>query len=291
MTKIIIGSTTDLPEELIEKYGIDVLPLRVNLNSKEYLDKIDIDTDKLYEEMKKGIRPLTSSPFPKEIYKLFEKYLSQGEDIIYYAFSSELSGTYGIAYLVIEELKTLYPQRKIKVIDTKSGALATGLIVHQGAKLAEMGKSFEEIVEISKENVKNIEHLFTIDDLTWLSQGGRISKSQAIIGGALNIKPLVDLKEGKVFAIDKVRGRKKSLKRLIDIMNERIKEFPDQIIAISHAGDIEAVEYVKNMVIKNINPKNIIIERIGSVVATHVGIGGVGVFFFNKKPAIYIEEL
>ncbi len=151
-------------------------------------------------------------PSPGEIYNLFGKYASQGRDFIYYSFSSELSGTYQVSKIIIEELKKDYPNVKMEVIDTKSGSFASGLIALQGAKLAEAGASFKEIVEISKENTENIEHVFTIDDLNWLLKGGRISKSSAIIGSALNIKPILDVQKGKMIVIEKNQREKKSLK-------------------------------------------------------------------------------
>lgn len=291
MTKIIIDSTTDLPDELIEKYKIDMLPLRIHLNSKEYLDKVDIKVEEVYEQMEKGILPSTSSPFPKYTYDLFKGYAQKGQDFIYYSFSSKLSGTYQVAYLAIEDLKTHYPNVNMKIIDTKGGALGSGLIAHQGAKLIEAGESFEELVRISLQNVENIEHLFTVDDLNWLCKGGRISKTQAVLGGALNIKPILEIRDGQIGVIKKVRGRKKPLNCLMELMEKRLENFSDQIIGISNARDLSASNALYERIEKDINPKNILTSNIGSVLATHLGLGGVGVFFFNKKTEKYINEL
>ena len=290
MTKIIMDSTSDLPRDIIEEYDIDILPLRVYVDNKEYLDKVTISVDQVYELMKKGISPITSLPSPGEIYNLFGKYASRGENFIYYAFSSELSATYQTSKIIIEELKNYYPNVKMEVVDTKAGSFASGLIALQGAKLAEAGASFEEIVSISQENAENIEHVFTIDDLNWLLKGGRINKSGAIIGSALNIKPILDVQKGKMVVIEKIRGRKRALNTVADIVQERIKEFPNQIIGITHADDINAALTVKEMLSEKLGHANIFTEKIGSVLGSHLGIGGVGVFFFNKESNLYINE-
>ncbi|NLW40460.1 MAG: DegV family protein [Tissierellia bacterium] len=291
MIKIIMDSTSDLPSHLVEKYNIDILPLRVFLKDKEYLDKVDIDVEEVYEAMREGISPKTSMPNPKNAYDLFKKYASNGINFIYYSFSSKLSSTYENCYMIIERLKKEYPNVKMDIIDTKAGSFASGLIALQGAVLAKIGKKFEDIIKLSKGNVKHIEHIFTIDDLSWLLKGGRISKSSAIIGSALNIKPILDVRDGKMEVIRKVRGRKRALNTIADLVQQRIKDFPDQIIGITHADDLKAALEMKDLIVKRIgNEGNILIEKIGSVLGSHLGIGGVGVFFFNKKPELYSPD-
>lgn len=291
MIKIIMDSTSDLPNNIIEKYKIDILPLRVYINNKEYLDKVTVTVEQVYDAMRRGICPKTSLPSPKETYELFKKYASKGIDFIFYSFSSKLSSTYQTCCLIIKELREQYPDVKMAIIDTKAGSFASGLIVLQGAKLAELDTRFEDIVEASKEHSEHIEHVFTIDDLGWLLKGGRISKSGAIIGSALNIKPILDVQEGKMVVIKKIRGRKRALNTIVDIVQQRVKEFPNQIIGITHADDIKSALEIKDMIVKNIGNNNILIEKIGSVLGSHLGIGGVGVFFFNKQSKSYINKL
>ncbi|NLY66378.1 MAG: DegV family protein [Tissierellia bacterium] len=290
--KIIIDSTTDLPKELIEKYDIEVLPLRVLIDDKEYTDKETISVDQVYDAMKRGICPKTSLPNPKKTYELFREYASKGIDFIFYSISSKISGTFQNASLIIEELKKEFPKVKMEAVDTLAGSIGAGLIALQGAKLAERGISFENILKISKDCIKHIEHIFTIDDLNWLLKGGRIKKTSAIIGSALNIKPILDVKNGEMRVIKKIRGRKKAIQAIVDILEERIKNFPNQIIGIAHADDFQSALEVKDMIIEKLGKNtNIIIEKIGSVLGSHLGIGGVGIFFFNQEPIEYINEL
>jgi len=290
MTKIIIDSTTDLPEDVIKAYDMDILPLRVFLEDKEYLDKAEISVEEVYDAMKKGIYPKTSLPTPKNIHEIFKKYASKEINFIYYSFSSRLSGTYQAAHMILEDLRKEFPHVKMAILDTKAGSIASGLIALQGAKMATLGSKFEDIIEASKEHIKNIEHIFTLNDLSWLLKGGRIKKSSAIIGNALSIKPILDVQDGEIKVIKKVRGRKNALDTLVDIVCERIKDFPNQIIGIAHADDLDVALKLKNMLIERIGHDNIFIEKIGSVLGVHLGIGGVGVFFFNKKPKSYINN-
>ena len=291
MTKIIMDSTSDLPDGIVEKYSIDILPLRVFIKDKEYLDKVTISVEDVYDAMRKGICPMTSLPNPKKTYEAFKKYASNGIDFIFYSFSSKLSSTYETCYLIIEKLKKEFPNVKMDIVDTKAGSFASGLIALQGAILAKLGNKFEDIVKASKENIQYIEHIFTIDDLSWLLKGGRISKSEAIIGNALNIKPILDVQDGKMVVIKKIRGRKRALNTVVDLVQQRIKEFPNQIIGITHADDLKTALEIKDMIIERIGNNNILIEKIGSVLGSHLGIGGVGVFFFNKKSESYVNGI
>lgn len=289
--KIMIDSTSDLPDNIIKKHDLDILPLRVFIDDKEYRDKVDITVNEVYAAMKKGICPKTSLPNPKKIYELFKDYASKGIDFVYYSLSSKLSGTYQTASMVMEEVKKEFPNAKMEILDTKAGSIASGLIAVQGARLAELGTSFEEVVRTSKENIKSIEHIFTIDDLSWLHKGGRLSKGGALIGSALKIKPILDVEDGEIKLIGKIRGRKKALEKVVQIVGQRIKEFPGQVIGIAHADDLSTALELKDMIIEKIGNSNIFIEKIGSVLGSHLGIGGVGIFFFNKKIDNYIDEI
>ncbi|MGI5997658.1 MAG: DegV family protein [Lutispora sp.] len=289
MTRIIVDSTCDLPDELIERYDIRMLPLTVSINGKEYMDKVNIKVDEVYESMRKGICPKTSQPNPSDAYNLFKECVSKGEDFIFLSFSSKLSGTYQTICSIVEDLKKQYNNIKMEVIDTKSGSLATGLIALQASKLLQAGKSFDNVINAVKKMIQHVEHVFTITDLSWLTKGGRISKSQGIIGNMMNIKPILHVNDGVMEVIQKVRGKKKALKAILDIVEERMSKFPNQIIGISHADDIDTAKELQAMIQSGMGEAKVIVSKIGSVLGSHLGIGGVGVFFFNDKIESYIE--
>lgn len=282
MTKIMVDSTCDLPDELIKKYDIKILPLRVLIGDMDYADKKTIQVDDVYSAMRKGIVPKTSQPNPQEIYELYNEYCTKGDDFVYLSFSSLLSGTYQLAKLMLQEFISRYPMLNMKVIDSKGGSTATGLIALQAAKICEKTEySFESLVKKIEDLVSHVEHVFTISDLSWLIKGGRIGKAQGTIGNILDIKPILHVNDGAMEVIRKVRGRKNALNAVVDILEERARNFKDQIIGVSHADDQETAEELVELIKKRLGYKDFIINKIGSVLGSHLGIGGVGVFFFN----------
>ncbi|WP_238881903.1 DegV family protein [Clostridium sp. YIM B02551] len=284
MVKFIVDSTCDLPEDLIIKSNISLIPLKVLIDDKDYLDKKTINVDEVYSAMRRGILPKTSQPNPKDMYDIFEECCRKGEDFIFLSFSSALSGTYRLAKTIVLELKERYPEINMEVIDSKSGSTATGLIVLEAIKFnQESGHGFYEIVGKIRNLVTHIEHVFTIADLNWLIKGGRIGKTQGVIGNILDIKPILDVSNGEMEIIQKVRGKKKSLHRMVDILEERAGNYKEQIIGVSHADDIETAEELVNMIKIRLGYKQFIINKIGSVLGSHLGIGGVGIFFFNDE--------
>lgn len=291
MIKIIVDSTTDLPKEIISKYNIDMLPLRINMNGNEYLDKTTIHVNDVYNYMKEGNCPKTSLPNISQMIEMLSNYASIGQDFIFYSFSSKMSGTYQALHFVIEDLKEKYPDVNMEVIDSKGGTVGTGLIVHQAAKLIEVGCEFEDVIRISRENISNIEYIFTLDDLHWLNKGGRISKCSEIVGSALSVKPIMYVDDGELKVDSKVRGRKKALRTMVQKVESIVEKFPNQIIGLAHVNDYESVIKIIEMLPKDLNRNNIIIEEIGSVLSSHLGFGGVGIFLLKEKPEVYINEL
>ena len=154
--------------------------------------------------------------------------------------------------------------------------------------MIENGARFDEVRTFFIDATNRIEHIFTISNLEWLSKGGRIPKPVGKMGDILSIKPLLDVQDGKMGVMQMVRGRKKALRRLIQTVSERIGDFTNQYIGIAHAYDLDTAQEVEQM-IKNAYPESrTFIQPIGSVLGVHLGIGGVGVFFFNSKPDEYL---
>jgi DegV family protein with EDD domain len=289
MIKIIVDSASDLSEEMMEEYDIKLLSQRIYLNNQEYFDKVTINADKVYEAMRGGVFPITSMPSPMEILNLFKQCCMEGNDFIYVALSSKLSGTYQLAKSMLEEVQEQYSEIKMMVIDSKSASTATGLIALQAAKLSRSGADFDVIVEQICDLADHVEHIFMVSDLSWLIRGGRITRTEGVVGSILNVKPILHVKDGAVELLEKIRGRRKALLTIADTMEERIKDFPDQIIGISHAGDLDIAYELMDIIKQRLGERDIMINKIGAALVSHLGIGGVGVLFFNKKPALYIE--
>ncbi len=291
MIKIIVDSTCDLPEEYIKRYDISVLPLKVLLGDREYLDKKTITVEEVYDAMRKGIMPKTAQPGPNEIYEIFKKYAESGRDFIYLAFSKAMSGTYNLAQSILNEIKEMYPRVNMEAIDSKSGSAATGLVALQAVRLDNKNNmDFNKVVVIMKELIHYVEHIFTIPDLSWLIKGGRIGRAQGMIGNILNINPILHVDDGRMEVINKVRGRKKALNMVVGLLEERAGNLTDQIIGISHADDLETAEELIELIKSRLGCSSFMVNKIGSVLGSHLGIGGVGIFFFNNNAADLIME-
>lgn len=288
MIKIFIDSTTDLPKEIMKQYDISMVPLQLHLKGKDYLDKETISVEELYQEMRQGVFGKTSQPAPAVAYNRMYKDASVGNNIIFLTISSKLSGTYQTISMVSEQIKEDFPNVDVEVIDSKGGSGATGLMALQAAKLITAGHNFKKIIDVMYELVNHVENIFTVANLKYIIKSGRINKTEALIGNILKFKPILHIENGQIKMFKKVRGFKKSLCTIVDIVEERIKNFPNQIIGIMHADDFDVAKQLEGMLANRLGSIKVIIEKIGSTVGTHIGIGGVGVFFFNKKPSLYI---
>lgn len=281
--KIIVDSTCDLPDEIKEKNNIHVIPLGVQINENTYLDGITIKTNEIYEEMKKGLYPKTSAVNPEIFKRSFEQYLLEGMDVLYIGFSSKLSGTFQNALMASDELKNKYPEGKIVCIDSRTGALGTGLLVLKAISFIEKENTLDKIKEKMAFIIEHIHGIFTVDDIEWLYRGGRISKGKAIVGKMLNIKPIIIVKDGEMIPIHTVRGMKRAFKYIVEHVQSIIGNFTDQVIGISHAADLEKAGIMKKMMETYTGCEKYITQLIGSVLGVHLGIGGVGVFFFDEE--------
>ncbi|WP_431800199.1 DegV family protein [Halobacillus andaensis] len=281
---IISDSACDLSLDYLHKMNVECLPLGVTIRDKEYEDGKSITPEKVYSLMRNGEAPKTSQVSPEAFRKTFTTYVEQGKPFIYFAFSSELSGTYQTAKMIEQEIKEEQPEAQFEVIDTKAASLGYGLIIIRAAELAQEGKSINEIVQTGRYYSDHIEHIFTVDDLEYLYRGGRVSKTAAFVGSLLKIKPLLHVDNGKLIPLEKIRGSKKVLKRMIDLMKERGVSLDQQRIAISHGDDIETAQKLSAMIKEEFGTKDIHIEMVGAVIGAHAGPGTIALFFLNDQP-------
>lgn len=280
--KLFADSASDLPKSFFEEHNVELVPLRVQIGDQEYEDIIGIDSKKVYEEIRAGQHPKTSQASPENFLNLFEELAKSGEEGLYIAFSSALSGTYSTAVMMKEQLLETYPDLKLTIIDSKCASLGYGLLVKEAVKLRDQGADLLTIEEKVRFNAEHMEHLFTVEDLDYMARGGRVSKASAFIGGLLNIKPLLHVEEGKLVPIEKIRGRKKVIKRMIEVMEERGERLAEQTIAISHGDDEAAALELKQLIEERFQPKSIEIHLIGSTVGAHAGPGTLALFFLNQ---------
>lgn len=282
--KILADSACDLPLDFYKNTGVILLPLKVQLEGKEYEDVKTIQPKTVYDAIRNGNIPKTSQVSPYLFEQIFTDMAEKNEDGIYIAFSSQLSGTYQTAVMVLDQVKEKYPNFQLTIVDTKCASLGQGLIVKEAAKLSEKNASKEVILKDVLFRAQHMEHLFTVDDLEHLAKGGRVSKTSAFLGGLLNIKPVLNVEDGKLVPIEKIRGKKKLLNRLIELMKERGNHLDQQIIGISHADNIETAQEIRQMIMEEFHPKEVYISDIGSAVGSHTGAGTIAIFFLNQLP-------
>ncbi|NLY90573.1 MAG: DegV family protein [Firmicutes bacterium] len=281
-TVIITDSACDLPAQYIKEYQIEVFPFSIILNHTNYLDGVDITTHDLYQAIKEGQTPRTAQVNPLLMKESFLNHARKGESCIYIAFSGAMSGTYQTSLLMAAEVKELYPDFDIEIIDSKGGSLASGLVVLKAAQMAQAGKDKAEIVRFITYQTAHMEHIFTVDSLEALYRGGRLSRTGLLMGNILNIKPVLHLENGRIMLLHLVRSNKRALEKLLEIMEIRCAKVKSQIIGIAHANDLETALTLKAMIEKRFGFSHFIINLIGSVLGAHIGIGGVGIFFANE---------
>ena len=285
MIKILSDTCCDLPEDIIEEYDIDILPIVVLKGEKEYLDRVTIDAVDVYNGMRNGEVYKTAQIPPSTFQKKFEEYAKNNESCIYLAFSSGLSGTYQTSVIVLEGIKEQYPDFDMDIIDTKAASVGFGLIVLEAAKLAKEGKSKEQILKAINFYKENVEHIVYVDNIEYFYRGGRVSRTQSVVGGLLNIKPIIEMKDGKLVPFDKVRGKNNGYKKLLDTMAERGKaaDFTKQVIGINHADDINGALKLKELIEERFGAKEFVINIIGATIGAHVGPGTLSVFFLREN--------
>ena len=279
---ITTDNNSDLPEKYLKDHGVGCMYLSYSMDGKNYTHGNFLPEHEFYEAMRNGSMPTTAQVNPENAKALLEPYLKEGKDILHIAFSSALSGTYNSSRIAAEELMEEYPDRKIIVVDSLSASLGQGLLVWLAQQKKELGQTLEDVADWVEKNKLKMVHLFTVDDLNHLYRGGRVSRTTAIVGSMLNIKPVLHVdNEGKLTAIGKVRGRKKALQELVKLMDEKIGSFgvDCDTIFISHGDCEQDAQYVAAKVKEKYNIKNIIINQVGATIGAHSGPGTMALFF------------
>lgn len=279
--KILTDTGCDLPTSILASLDIDIMPLLVYLDDEEFLDGQTIDHETFYRRMRDGTVTRTAQIPATTLEEKFLSYKDSEDDILYIAFSSGLSGTYQTAVMVLNNLKEEH-DLKITIIDSKSASIGFGLEVYYAAQMAQKGESLEEIIRKTMLHIEHMEHIFTVDDLEYLFRGGRVSRGAAVVGSMLNIKPILDVEDGKLVPLQKIRSRKKAILRILEIMGERGSDLSEQTIAINHGDDLETALKLKEMIEEKYQVKDFIINYTGCAIGAHSGPGTLSVFFLNQ---------
>lgn len=281
---ITVNSTVDLPKEWLEERHVPVIPLKYTIDGETYTDMEGLSAKEFFDKLREGKMSTTSQVNPEEAADMLEPFLKEGKDILHLGFSSGLSGTLNSMKIAGGMLQEKYPEAKVIVIDTLCACLGEALLLYKALQQKEKGMNIDELAQWVEENKLHICHNVTVDDLHHLQRGGRISKTTAVLGTLVQIKPIIHMDDnGKLQVIGKERGRKKSLNKIVDMAVEQSKGWDNDIIMITHGDCIKDAEYVAKLVREKMGIDNILINNIGTVIGSHTGPGVVAVFCMGNK--------
>jgi len=284
---IITDSSCDFPADIVKKLGIEAAPLSVVIEGKKYLNHLDereISFKRFYSLMREKKTAETAAVNPDMFYNLIEKYVSQGTDVLYLGFSSALSGTCSAFASAAEDIREKYPDRKVYMVDTLSASLGQGLLLYLTAAERKKGRSIDEVRDYAESMKLKICHWFTVDDLQHLRRGGRVSSATAAVGTLLGIKPIMHMDDnGKLVAVDKVRGRKAAINELLNRMRALAVKPGEQTVFISHGDCREDAEYLAGLIKSAFGTREIIINFVGPVIDAHSGPGTLALFFIGTE--------
>ena len=279
-------SDSDLPYELKVRYDIPVVSMPYTLEGKEYFDDLGqtLDSKSFFDKMRAGAQPSTSALNETIYLEYFEPVLAEGKDLLFVAFSSQLSGTINAVYAARETLLAKYPERKFMVVDTLSISGPMTILVLKAHELYRAGKPMEEVAAWLEENKLRAQAWFTVDDLKYLKRGGRISPAVAAIGTMLDLKPiLTETLEGKLASADKVRGRRKAMHSIVDKAVENVADQKEAVGIILHADALADAQKLRDMLAARLPDMELRIENVGPVIGTHAGPGTLAFCFLGKK--------
>ncbi len=286
---ITTDSNSDLPQEYIDKFNTTIIPQYYSFGDTVYGDELNMPPAEFYDKMKGGELPQSQANNPAVIEDKFRAILDKGADIIHIAFSSALSGSYNNVCMVARELLDEYTDARITVIDSLNVSLGESIMVIHANTLKANGASYEDIVAALDEFKHHINVQFTVDDLFHLQRGGRVSKTTAVVGSALNLKPFLYVtNEGALSSNGTVRGRKKSISSLVDKMVASLETNTDYSlpVGIVHGNCIEDAKSLADIVKSKTKFTTIIINDISPSIGTHSGPGALGlVYYGQEKPA------
>jgi DegV family protein with EDD domain len=271
---IVTDSTINLPQSFNDQYQITVLPLTLIWDGAVYLDGIDIQPAEFYARLAQSkTNPTTSQATPAQFSQVYADLLAQGKEILSIHISSKLSGTIASAI----QAKEMFPGAKIEVVDSLSTSMGTGLLVLAAARAIQNGASLKEARELVYRLLPNSGVFFVVDTLTYLHRGGRIGGAARFLGTALDLKPILMLREGRIEAVERVRSQRRAFERLVEIVAQKVGEKRPVRIAGLYTDIAEQAHQVISRLAEKVDPIETMITDVSPVIGNHTGPGTVGI--------------
>lgn len=286
MRDFVISTETnsDMSQEFLTSNDILVIPHYYNVEDDMYGDGNELTIEEFYNEMRAGKKAGTAASNPAVIEEKFTEVAKAGKDILHISFSSQLSC--GCQNIINggNAIKEDDPEFNIEVVDTLSGTLGEGLILHMAVELKKEGKTMAEVAQALRELAPHVNTILTVDDLDTLYRGGRLSKTSAVVGGMIGIKPIIAIDaDGKLAATGKARGRKKAFSSLLETMENHMGSYKDKqvFVGIAHGDAMEDALVLKKMIEDKFGFDKFVIEPIGPSIGAHTGPGAIGLVFLG----------
>ena len=274
--QLITDSMTDIPRSLAEKHGIKIVPLTIFFGEEAYLDGVELTSEAFYQRLSQSeTLPSTSQVTPAAFQAVFEEALAAGKQVLCINASSKASGTHQSALIA----KKAIGSPDIRVVDTMGLSMGAGLTVLETARRLELGATLDEAADFAASFASHVTHLFTVDTVKYLQKGGRINPGKALMANILNIKPILTVSDGLVDPLDKVRGSKKVIEKMLELAQQHQPDFSGKTMVIAHSNVPERAAALQQEVLETLKPKEIIIAEIGCTIGTHTGQGTLALFF------------
>ena len=274
---VVTDSTAYMPDALIKKHNIHIIPAKIHWDDSTLIDGVDITPAQFYERLDRSATiPSTSQPSAGDFLKLFNDLSTKYDEIIALLVSSGISGTINSAEVALNT----FTNKPVVIIDTHSASGGLGMIVVEAAKAVSEGKSLKEIKQIAEDIVKKLKVFFVVDTLKYLHKGGRIGGASRYLGSALDIKPILYLDDsGKIEALEKVRTKKKATSRLVELAAEYANGKPVNV-SVLHANVLEEITYLRDQLLEQLDCNQIDIYELSPAIGVHVGPGTIGIAIY-----------
>ena len=287
--QIITDSCSDLPLDIVDRCGLDIVKFTISIGDEELVDDMGETFDKqaFFQRLKEGETASTSQVNVHSYLEKFKYYIEKGNPILYLAFSSALTGSFNSAVQAKKMLEEEYDEVDIDIVDTKAASLGQGLLVYEACQKKDEGYTKQQLIDWVEEHKLNYHSWVTVDDIKHLHRGGRISSTAATVGSLLHVKPIIVVDtEGKLVPAAKVRGRKKSLNYLVEQTLKNLEDAENHSIFIGHVGTPEEAEMIREKILERASPKEVIVSSYGPTVAAHTGFGSISVFSYGEKRTV-----
>lgn len=283
--KIITDSSSDIPQRYIDELDIAMAPLTVDIDGELFLDRVEITSKEFFDKLAvcKNF-PKTALAGPDMFLKEYQKAKEEGYDsAVVITIAAVASGTYQAAKIAAEMMKEEAPEFEVTVVDSQVLCYAVGLPVIEAAKLAKQGATLQEILDRIRYVLLHFNAYFTVDSLEYLKKGGRISAVKAMLGTMLDLKPILTLKDGLVVQVENVRGEKKAMSRMVELIAEQVGDAPLEYVALGHGTVPGKVEFLAKKLDGALGIKEYDTFEVGVVIGAHTGPGFSAVFVINPE--------